>query len=38
MANDVDAPNASVVVSGVAGGGDVANPDNQTLTITDLVR
>ena len=35
--NDVDAPNASVVVSGVASGGGVAvaNPDNQTLTITD---
>ena len=35
--NDVDAPNASVVVSGVASGGGVAvaNPDNQTLTVTD---
>ena len=35
--NDVDAPNASVVVSGVAAGGGVAvaNPGNQTLTITD---
>ena len=33
--NDVDAPNASVVVSGAASGGGVANPDNQTLTITD---
>ena len=33
--NDVDAPNASVVVSGVASGGGVASPDNQTLTITD---
>ena len=33
--NDVDAPNASVVVSGVASGGGVANPANQTLTITD---
>ena len=33
--NDVDAPNASVVVSGAASGGSVANPDNQTLTITD---
>ncbi len=33
--NDVDAANASVVVSGVAAGGGVANPDNQTLTIND---
>ena len=33
--NDVDAPNASVVVSGAASGGGVANPDNQTLSITD---
>ena len=33
--NDVDAPNASVAVSGAASGGGVANPDNQTLTITD---
>ena len=33
--NDVDAPNASVVVSGAASGGGVANPMNQTLTITD---
>ena len=35
--NDVDGPNASVVVSGVASGGGVAvaNPDNQTLTVTD---
>ena len=35
--NDVDAPNASVVVSGVAEGGGVAvaNPSDQTLTITD---
>ena len=33
--NDVDAPNASVVVSGAAAGGGVANPTDQTLTITD---
>ena len=33
--NDVDAANASVVVSGAASGGGVTNPDNQTLTITD---
>ena len=33
--NDVDAANASVVVSGVAAGGSVANPADQTLTITD---
>ena len=33
--NDVDAANASVVVSGAASGGGVANPGNQTLTITD---
>ncbi len=33
--NDVDAPNASVVVSGAASGGGVTNPADQTLTITD---
>ena len=33
--NDVDAPNASVVVSGKSSGGGIANPGNQTLTITD---
>ena len=33
--NDVDAANASVVVSGAASGGGVTNPDNQTLAITD---
>ena len=33
--NDVDAANASVVVSGAASGGGVTNPANQTLTITD---
>ena len=33
--NDVDAPNASVVVSGASSGGGVANPADQTLTITD---
>ena len=33
--NDVDAPNKSVTVSATASGGGVANPDNQTLTITD---
>ena len=33
--NDVDAANASVLVSGVAAGGSVANPADQTLTITD---
>ncbi len=33
--NDVDAPNASVVVSGESSGGGVTNPMNQTLTITD---
>ncbi len=33
--NNVDAPNKSVTVSAVASGGGVANPDNQTLTITD---
>ena len=33
--NEVDAANASVVVSGVAAGGSVANPADQTLTITD---
>ena len=33
--NDVDAPNASVVVSGESSGGGVADPANQTLTITD---
>ena len=33
--NDVDAPNASVVVSGVASGGGVANPVIETLTIND---
>ncbi len=33
--NDVDAPNATVTVSGVASGGGVANPTDQTLTITD---
>ena len=33
--NDVDAPNKSVTVSATASGGGVANPGNQTLTITD---
>ncbi len=33
--NDVDAANASVVVSGAASGGGVTNPADQTLTITD---
>ena len=33
--NDVDAPNKSVTVSATASGGEVANPDNQTLTIND---
>ena len=33
--NDVDAPNASVVVSGKSSGGGITNPGNQTLTITD---
>ena len=34
--NDVDSPNKSVTVSGTAAGGnDVANPPNVTLTLTD---
>ena len=33
--NDVDAPNKTVTVSATASGGGVANPGNQTLTITD---
>ena len=33
--NDVDAPNKSVTVSATASGGGVANPTDQTLTITD---
>ena len=33
--NDVDAPNKSITVSGAATGGDVSNPADQTLTITD---
>ena len=34
--NDVDAPNKEVTVSGASSGGNgVANPANQTLTITD---
>ena len=33
--NKVDAPNKSVTVSATASGGEVANPANQTLTITD---
>jgi len=33
--NEVDGPNATVVVSGVASGGGVANPADQTLTVTD---
>ena len=33
--NAVDAPNKSVTVSAAASGGSVANPGNQTLTITD---
>ena len=33
--NTVDAPNKTVTVSGVASGGAVSNPSNQTLTITD---
>ena len=30
-----NAPDKSVTVSATASGGGVANPDNQTLTITD---
>ena len=33
--NDIDAPNKSVTVSATASGGSVANPADQTLTITD---
>ena len=33
--NSVDAANKTVTVSGVASGGGVSNPSNQTLTITD---
>ncbi len=33
--NDIDAPNKSVTVSATASGGGVADPTNQTLTITD---
>ncbi len=33
--NDVDAPDKEVIVSGTTTGGGVANPDSQTLTISD---
>ena len=33
--NSVDTENKTVTVSGVASGGNVSNPANQTLTITD---
>ena len=33
--NDVDAPNKTVTVSGMASGGGVSNPADQTLTIAD---
>ena len=35
MDNEVDAANATVIVSGTASGGGVSNPSNVTLTITD---